>query len=628
MLRLFVFLLCSGFAAASFAADAPSIYQQAEALVREAERQFGRDNEAAAEATIEKARALVRANPDLDAELLMHSVECWFAFGKRSPQEVQQLAEAALALPELQTRPRWFADLRLCRGYTLELQAQLDAAMADYDFAVSEGRRLQQARLLADATWTRGELRSFRGQFADALSDLKEAYSLYRQLDDSPYGRDVLRAIATLYSRIGEHDQALHYLKQLRAIAEQEGLTSLAASMEADMGHAFSRQGDHVNALDHYQRALKLAEGRQEPEQIAIMQQSIGAELVSLQRAAEALPYLDRALAERSKLTDPIQRALTHAYRAGALQQLQRPDEAIAAYERAIPVFIEHNALRYLVDARRGYADALAARQQWQAAYRTLQLYVTDHQKLDQQLREEQTTRSRVQFDTERKEQENNQLEKEKNLTSQALADAQRIRTLQSLVIALAVVLLAILTYLGWKQLKASRRMRDLAMTDELTRLPNRRHILSYATEQIDLARAQKQSLSVLVFDIDYFKRVNDTYGHAVGDVVLQRIAHACQHVLRSEDKLGRTGGEEFLVVLPGAKAAIALEVAERLRRAVEEIDCSDLHADLRIAISIGVCEWQPAIPDIAQLSRHADDALYKAKGNGRNRTELAEPVF
>ena len=609
-----------------FAAELSSAFAQAEALVRKAEQHFGRNEAELARATIAEAQALVKAKPEPEAVMLMLSVECWFSFGEKPVTEVQQFAEQAMARDDVKTAPRWFADLRMCRGYALELQSQLDAAMADYDFAVAEGRRLQETRLLADATWTRGELRSFRGQFADALSDLKESYELYRQLDDSPYGRDVLRAIATLYSRIGEHDQALHYLKQLRAIAEQQGLTALAEAMETDMGHAFSRKGDHVNALDHYDRALALAEKHNIPTQLAVLQQSIGAELVAMQRAAEALPHLDKALQLVKDQNEPIQQALTHYYRGAALLQLQRSSEALAEFDQAIPVFERHDTLRYLADARRTHAEALASRGQWQQAYLSLQNFLADHFKLDQQLREEQTARSRVQFDTEKKEQENALLEKQQQLTNQALADAERIRGLQSLVIALAAGLTLLLGYLAWRQLKASRSMRELALTDELTRLPNRRAILSYATQQIDDARRSQKVLSVLVCDIDYFKRVNDTHGHAIGDVVLQRIAHACQHVLRSEDKLGRTGGEEFLVVLPGATGAVAMDVAERLRQAVDAIDCRDLHPELHITISIGACEWTPAIPDIAQLSRHADDALYRAKAGGRNRAELAQP--
>ena len=625
---LFLVPLFALASAAGFSAQTSTVFEQTEALVRQAEQHYARDEVTQAQALLNEARALVQAQPDPQATLLMLSVDCWFSFESKSAAEVQQFAEAMLQRKDVRAAPRWLADLRLCRGYALEAQSQLDAAMADYDFAVAEGRRLQASRLLADATWTRGELRSFRGQFADALSDLKESYELYRQLDDSPYGRDVLRAIATLYSRLGEHDQALHYLKQLRAIAEQQGLTALAEAMETDMGHAFSRKGDHVNALDHYDRALALAEKHNYPAQIAVLQQSIGAELVAMNRAAEALPHLDKALQLSAEQKEPIQLALTHYYRGAALLQMQRSSEALAEFELAIPVFEQHDTLRYLTEARRTHAEALASRGQWQQAYLTLQRFLTEHFKQDQQLREEQTARSRVQFDTEKKEQENALLEKQQQLTTQALADAERIRGLQSMVIALAAGLTLLLGYLAWRQLKASRSMRELALTDELTRLPNRRAILSYATLQIDDARRNQKVLSVLVCDIDYFKRVNDTHGHAVGDVVLQRIAHACQHVLRSEDKLGRTGGEEFLVVLPGASGTVAMDVAERLRQAVDAIDCSDLHPDLHITISIGACEWTPAIPDIAQLSRHADDALYRAKAGGRNRTELATPTL
>jgi diguanylate cyclase (GGDEF)-like protein len=182
--------------------------------------------------------------------------------------------------------------------------------------------------------------------------------------------------------------------------------------------------------------------------------------------------------------------------------------------------------------------------------------------------------------------------------------------------IALGVVVIAFLIYVA-------RRMRNLALTDELTKLPNRRHVLRYADEQLRAARADGKAFSMLAMDIDHFKRINDTYGHDAGDVVLRRIAHTTRRAIGRLGKIGRTGGEEFLVVLPETEAKAAAEVAERLRSAVEAIDCSDIAQGLRITISIGVSE-STSNDDFMAIAKRADDSLYRAKEMGRNRVELA----
>jgi diguanylate cyclase (GGDEF)-like protein len=165
--------------------------------------------------------------------------------------------------------------------------------------------------------------------------------------------------------------------------------------------------------------------------------------------------------------------------------------------------------------------------------------------------------------------------------------------------------------------------MRDLALTDELTKLPNRRHVLTFADEQLKTARAGGKGFAVLALDIDHFKRINDTYGHDAGDVVLKRVADVCRRALRSHDRMGRIGGEEFLVVLPESDATTAAEVAERLRSAVEQIAFDDIAPNLHITISIGVTEWKSA-DDFSSIVKRADDSLYRAKEGGRNRVELA----
>lgn len=105
---------------------------------------------------------------------------------------------------------------------------------------------------------------------------------------------------------------------------------------------------------------------------------------------------------------------------------------------------------------------------------------------------------------------------------------------------------------------------------------------------------------------------------------VLHRVAETCRAALRRDDVIGRTGGEEFVVVMPGADAKVALEVAERLRAAVERVEWGDVAGGLRVTVSVGATEWAPGDESFAATARRADDSLYRAKELGRNRTELA----
>jgi predicted adenylyl cyclase CyaB len=162
------------------------------------------------------------------------------------------------------------------------------------------------------------------------------------------------------------------------------------------------------------------------------------------------------------------------------------------------------------------------------------------------------------------------------------------------------------------------------ALNDPLTGIFNRRAILERLDVELDRARREDQLLSVAVADIDLFKQVNDTYGHAAGDAVLRQLVERLGAALRSYDTLGRIGGEEFMVILPGAPRAEVHVVPERLRSAVERAPMHFDELEIPVTISIGVATAMYADIRRDVLVRLADDALYLAKRNGRNRVEYA----
>lgn len=171
------------------------------------------------------------------------------------------------------------------------------------------------------------------------------------------------------------------------------------------------------------------------------------------------------------------------------------------------------------------------------------------------------------------------------------------------------------------------------ATLDALTGFNNRRQLEERIKQEVSSAKRQKRNLCAIMTDVDFFKSANDTYGHAVGDLVLKTIARVIKMQLRDYDIAGRYGGEEFSIILPYTKLSEAQMVAERLRKAVEKtkIDISKVNSDVTeknigVTISLGVAEYLPD-DDENTLLQKADKALYKAKENGRNRVESYEKV-
>lgn len=169
-----------------------------------------------------------------------------------------------------------------------------------------------------------------------------------------------------------------------------------------------------------------------------------------------------------------------------------------------------------------------------------------------------------------------------------------------------------------------SRELMRLATTDALTGIFNRRKFFEELEREWSRARRHSHPLSLIMFDVDFFKAVNDTYGHAVGDEVLRCMVRETGGLLRSEDIFCRLGGEEFGILLPEINLEGARALAERIRKALEEMSIESLEGVVRCTVSLGVASARLAQESIDRALKRADDALYEAKRTGRNRVEVA----
>ncbi|AWJ89739.1 GGDEF domain-containing protein [Azospirillum baldaniorum] len=168
--------------------------------------------------------------------------------------------------------------------------------------------------------------------------------------------------------------------------------------------------------------------------------------------------------------------------------------------------------------------------------------------------------------------------------------------------------------------------LRDMASRDPLTGIYNRRSFMELARSQLARAHRFSEPMSVFVLDVDHFKRINDSYGHATGDDALRMVAGGCQAILREYDILGRLGGEEFVVVLPGATAEESRVVAERVRRHLSRMAIPGPEGRFHLTSSIGISALDGSYDTLEKAIHRADLALYRAKREGRNRVVVYEP--
>jgi diguanylate cyclase (GGDEF)-like protein len=170
--------------------------------------------------------------------------------------------------------------------------------------------------------------------------------------------------------------------------------------------------------------------------------------------------------------------------------------------------------------------------------------------------------------------------------------------------------------------LEAQESLRHQATHDHLTGLWNRRMILDVLARELNRSMREQRSIAVAMVDIDHFKRINDTHGHAAGDLVLQHTATRLKSALRDYDSVGRYGGEEFLLVLPGCDRSTGVDVVERIRTAIAALPVEVGTTSVAVTLSAGVTWSIGTTVEAPVVIQAADEALYRAKAGGRNRVE------
>ena len=516
------------------------------------------------------------------------------------------------------------ANFQICRGlYQGRVTTERDALPA-YEEGIRIARRLENGRLIADGLTWRGSAQSLLGEQAKALFDFLEAQRLYEVAGNTTAAQSNLISIATIYRRLGEYDKAGDYLRQSMIFAQRKQDKQEQMVVNLQLGFLATERGDAAAAVAPLQQALALARETGSRQSVGAAQLALAESSNARQQYAEALQYLEHAVREFQDVSDKSNTGMLALQSAEAHAGLGQHELAAREFDVAEANVRHSNNMRYLAELYEERSKNQEALGKPSAALADLKLKMKADAALARMAKTQITTLMSYQFDTERRELENRKLAADKALKEQQLAALERVRSWQRLAILLAGVLLVLMLWLAWRQWRQSRRLHRLALTDPLTGISNRRHIEHMLHMAVDEARRTHRGLTVIMLDIDHFKRVNDRHGHPVGDQVLEQIVQACQGALRQFDRLGRMGGEEFLVMLPDTDLEGGLQVAERLRANVAAARPTVAGIELQLSISLGVAQLRHADTGAASLVRRADAALYHAKDNGRNRIEAA----
>ena len=453
---------------------------------------------------------------------------------------------------------------------------------------------------LADVTLTLTWIALHAGSYADALRHGWQALET-AQAASLPYWESGAHdALGCLYADGHDHEEALARFSEALDIARRHGFPDREATALDNLAAAYDDVGDHERALETAIEALELARRDGLVHRQVATLSKIATALVQLGRAAEARPYVDEALG----LGYPLPRSVRWL---SLLEAIGRVHLALGELDEADGRLTEALVLADELGVAPGQAlchRLLADLREQQGRFREALAELRSAQEISAAISSERVS-SQLAFLKVA-----HQIE-----TARRDAEIHRLRA-------------ATLQKEMEQERRAVTRLERLASSDALTGLHNRRHVLELAGREIGRALRAHRPLSVLLLDVDRFKRVNDQHGHAVGDQVLAGIAAILRASARDGDEVARYGGEEFLLLLPDTGLEGGVDAAERLRLTIWKTPVETTIGPLAISASIGVADLDDALRALPPaevlgvLLDRADQALYRAKRGGRNRVE------
>jgi diguanylate cyclase (GGDEF)-like protein len=304
------------------------------------------------------------------------------------------------------------------------------------------------------------------------------------------------------------------------------------------------------------------------------------------------------------------------------------PELALATMNEVLDHGGEDLAPRIVGPMFQWRARANAELHNYKDAYADLQEYVHRYTAANEAERIRQAGALRARFETDREIERNFSLKRElENTQEQSNRQATQLRW-NTVVAVAAAWIIALLIYFLIANRSYRAQLLQLASQDALTGLPNRRRTQELALAALEAARTTRKPLTLALIDMDHFKDINDTCGHAAGDHVLQEFARAGREALRETDILGRWGGEEFLLLMPETPVELAVASLERLRALVFGIRLPASGSDLQVSLSAGLAMYDESVKSFEDLVARADAALYRAKNEGRDLIRLCEADF
>ncbi|MBA6328484.1 GGDEF domain-containing protein [Colwellia sp. MB02u-6] len=540
-------------------------------------------------------------------------------------------SEQGLKLAKQMNNPSIFiADLAYTKGFAIENLGDLGGAFLLYQNGLDVARSMNNQKLIARGLINTGAILYLQQDYKQSLITLNQALALANAIGDDALLGEINNELGLLYGHLGEKNQAHDYFQQAYQYYKTADKHNYALKSLHNVANNHTNQKNFEQAIKVYRVLESEIEPNSSHQFIANVYRELAWALLN-KKDAETESAYQYILLAGEYIEDVEQHLVKLQYlinKAYILEKMARYQEALVSLERA-KILLERKTsniydtseLKILfLSAKLHYALG-----HYNQAYEIQTQYFTRSITGEQARETTEVDELMLQYESETAQRHNNILEKKQriqHLQLQKMTLDVNSRKAYVGILALCTLLLAWCLYYV---IKEQRNLINATRTDSLTGVVNRGRLLELGEEYFITAQNQQQAFSVYMIDIDLFKKINDQFGHVIGDKALKEIAIQGQNLMRSSDVFGRFDGEEFIALLPNTGNDEALEVAQRLQENIEQAKWQTQQIK-QLTVSIGVATFEQGnYANFSALLKVADEELLKVKQSGSNTVSYYE---
>jgi len=567
--------------------------------------------------------ALVSNNPESQLKALYYI--CYAKINSSEYDDIDGLAKKGLKLA-VKTKNVYFQiEFYSLLSEVESLKGNFSQALGYVNKNLQLGYSLGEEKIIGEALSDRGYIYNLREEDGLAIADVQSALDIFLKTGDKDNISQNYNLLGIINQDLKDYESAINYFKE--SITYMDSEYDLTASIY-NIATAYMEIDDLSNALEYFKKAENIAKKNDDKITLAFISFGL-AKLYKRQSVIiKALKYSKIALEYFDHVKDEVMIFNCHVLLSNLTIEVENLKQAKIYLDKAQ---LQSKVMK-LPARELKFSQALLAyhiqREDWKLAYQTQTKILTLSDLIHQQAKEKITNELKIKFNTKFHKSKNEYLYKQNELQKTAIAQATSKQYYLNSLVGLGFSLL-LMTYLGYKQqIKIKQKLYKMTITDPLTNVANRRYILRKLNHLLK-RRKNFKPFALIMIDLDYFKKINDNYGHNVGNDVLIHFAECATTCLEEYSRVGRIGGEEWLILMPNVTTSTpVMQILDKLRErfAIHQID--SLPEDCKLSFSGGVVLCKDKKVSLDNILIEVDKAMYQAKAEGRDRDIYLLPKY